>query len=378
VLHGYSHILYLWVGMGVIFRACTVQLFLRLSGGPSPLLRTIMNQVLENVAPFLPPPLIVFIERMESGISLNYEPIYVVSIIVAAIILYLIISSLRSKSSHKRNRLIVDHDADFEESVLSSEMEVSKYGDSVILIGPSQSGKTYLFHQLMSAFVSGEKDPLRLVPSSVISLRANIEVVQSNQDSDKSKGFGIRLVDYPGHVQLQNQLAPLLQPGNTPYTTRVLLVIDSTKAIHEAAKLIYQSLFLDPNLLQAWQRRHLSDEKSVLQILVVCNKSEEKDAKNWRRIKLQLKAELENLHKIKHLDDARLENQPIPGKSRTVASLLDETINLDELGIDIPFEFNFISISGSSSDDPSFKALMAFVMKGEVAEKNVPLIKLKK
>ena len=358
---------------------------------------SILTVIREYVTHFLPPPLVALIKRIDSDNTyadiLGQEP--AIKIFMASLALIIMmnilfaISRVRVHSKRKRHHAIVDHDSTFEDSVLSAScMGISqdKYGDSVILIGPSQSGKTFLFHKLLLTSDDEGRDSTEMVPQSVVSLRANIAIL-SKDPLQTTSSLGIRLIDYPGHVQLLSQLASLLQPEKMN-TTRILLVIDSTKSVHEAANLIYRCLFSDPNLLKAWQKRYHSDENDVLKVLVVCNRANDKDAKNWRRIKLQLKAELDHLHKLKQTAESNIErgidpNVSVgnvtgkPSSEQTISSILGETVNLDALGTNIPLEFHFVSISGSSSEEPSFKAVVAFVLNGEVLEKNTPVIKQK-
>lgn len=355
----------------------------------------ILISIREYVAPFLPPPLLALMKTIDSDKScakvLGHEP--AMKILAASIILVIIVNILLTacRVRNQSTRLLVDHVASLEESVLSSsEMATSqdKYGDTVILIGPSQSGKTFLFHKLLIT-ADNMEDSVESIPQSVVSLRANVAIISLAND-DEPKGTSIRLIDYPGHVQLLSQLGSLLVPAknNASVTTRILLVIDSTKPVHEAANLIYKYIFSDPNVLKAWQKRQRSEEQDILKVLAVCNRSDEKDARNWRRIKLQLKAELDHLRHLTQqmADKNNMEkgNNSIisveeastrKSKEQTIDSMLGETVNLDELGSDIPLEFHFISLSGSSKEDPSFKAIRAFVKNGEILQKSTPVIK---
>jgi len=354
-------------------------------------LNRLLQAFRECITPLLPPPLLAVIRRidLDSTTTSVLGSESAMKIIIASIFLLIAVNIILSKNKVRnqtsRRRIVVDYDTPLEESVLTtSDMATSqdKYDDTVILIGPSQSGKTFLFHKLLISLSTtwNKEDSTEAIPQSVISLRANIEILSIGP-------VNIRLIDYPGHVQLLNQLDSLLIPptkSNTnTATTRIILVVDSTKSVHDASTLIYKYLFSDPVLLKAWQQRQRTNEKDILKILVVCSRSDEKDAKNWRRIKLQLKAELDHLRNLSmqsstnshDMEQKRNNNIAVDKKNDiTIATLLGETINLDDLGSDIPLEFHFLSLSGSFTvDDTSFKAVRAFVGNGDIIEKNSPV-----
>ena len=80
---------------------------------------------------------------------------------------------------------------------------------TVVLCGPSNSGKTVLFHRIMN----------QKAVATVTSIEMNHELLDNN----------IRLVDYPGHPSLRSNLLELLK--NISSELRVILVLDSSKSV---------------------------------------------------------------------------------------------------------------------------------------------------
>merc|ERR1712176_28199 len=87
----------------------------------------------------------------------------------------------------------------------------------------------------------------------------------------------------------------------------------------------------------AWEK---SGKKLV--ILVACTKNDVVKSKPWRRVKLQIKSELEKLRKIS-INSGNNENNP------TFVTMGGKSVNLDDLsthGLDF-VQLAFCSVSGS-------------------------------
>jgi signal recognition particle receptor subunit beta len=94
-------------------------------------------------------------------------------------------------------------------------------------------------------------------------------------------------MDYPGHASLQSQ-----QFLNVLNDTRgIVLVLDTTQPVASVADVLYQLL------------AHANKTNQVLDIFVACHKMDAPNAKNWRRIKIQLRAELERLLKVRSMEE---------------------------------------------------------------------------
>jgi len=294
----------------------------------------------------------------------------------------------RDRSSRrKRNTAIADDDDDLEGDVLSMSTGVHSgkeaYGDTVVLMGPSGAGKTTMFYNLFL--------PESAVPFTVTSLKANSAVLQLTDGVSEKRPVGVRIIDYPGHPSLSAQLPSLLQPPANGVralssTTRAVLVVDSTKPVNEAASILYNSVFCNKTLLEAWQKRNTNNgTKEMLHIMVACNKSDAANAKNWRRIKIQLRSELENLRKVSSLSQPSVGDAAVDStlasentSIKSISGLLGKNIDLDDLGPSIPLKMHFISVCchGSSGDD-DMKALRSFTTRGEVLTDSSAILKTK-
>jgi len=243
----------------------------------------------EVISPHLPPPVLALINSIDSNPLVNeyilkQEDEPSMAIIISVVSMYIIynIVTLFFSIFSGRKALIEGGGLDDDEpegNVLSNVLDdnANQYRDSVILFGPCGGGKSVLFHQLV-------KSTTRVVPT-VTSLKANVEMLDES----------LRIVDYPGHVTLSIQLSTLLLLDSRGYkasgSIRVVLIVDSTKSVSEAGSLLYNSVLTNPSFVNA--RKDAGGDSGTIHIMVVCNKSDESGSKNWRRIKIQLRSELD-------------------------------------------------------------------------------------
>jgi Signal recognition particle receptor beta subunit. len=271
----------------------------------------------------------------------------------------------------------------------------TSYKDTVILFGPSGSGKSLLFYKIANivqhSLKEDDNDSSSLTAAvlqenidTVMSLRANVQIVQSSSPSigqtkeTKNDRRNVRLIDYPGHKTLLfPKLLDLLLPhgndnaggsscsscGATNTSSRALLVVDSTKSVGEAAWILYKILTWD-KFVQEWKTR---GEKDGLHIMVVCNKSDESIAKNWRRIKIQLRNELEALRKVSTKVGSVIgEGTEKERGEETEFVLSGKSIDLDDLsknGVK-GVKLSFMSYSAKTGD--GLRDLCDFVMNGSL------------
>ena len=129
---------------------------------------------------------------------------------------------------------------------------------AALLLGPSNAGKTLVFHRL----VNNELE------ETVASMKSDEGIVDNKL-----------LVDVPGHRRLRNEVTKEL----TRATKIVFLVdaADATRQAKAAAELLYEIFCLE----------------STPELLILCNKRDKAGAKTPARVKLTLASEIETLHK---------------------------------------------------------------------------------
>jgi len=129
---------------------------------------------------------------------------------------------------------------------------------AALLLGPSNAGKTLLFHRL----VNNE------VEETVASMKSDEGIVDNKL-----------LVDVPGHRRLRNEVTKELKRA-----TRIVFMVDAADATRQAkaaAELLYEIFCVD----------------SRPSLLILCNKRDKAGAKTPARVKLTLASEIETLHK---------------------------------------------------------------------------------
>ena len=129
---------------------------------------------------------------------------------------------------------------------------------AALLLGPSNAGKTLLFHRL----VNNE------IEETVASMKS-CEGITDNK----------LLVDVPGHRRLRNEVTKELTRA-----TKIVFMVDAADATRQAktaAELLYEIFCCE----------------SRPELLILCNKRDKAGCKTPARIKLTLASEIETLHK---------------------------------------------------------------------------------
>ena len=222
------------------------------------------------------------------------------------------------------------------------------FNDTVVICGASFSGKTTLLYLLCS-------DGPATLPMTVTSLVANVGYISSSGDSIGGQSADdtlLRLIDYPGHPSLSSQLSGLL---NSEDTSRVILAIDSTQLVTDGAAVLYQRILTNLEVRQSWSARG-----SKVPVLVVCTKSDVKGSKNYKRMKIQIRNELDRLRKIdlelKQNSESSAAALPIKGRS----------IDLDNLGDDIPVSLHFVE--AGIGEDGAIDVIKEFALTGALPD----------
>ena len=232
----------------------------------------VVTTIRQAVTPLLPPPLVRAMDQADPLLQPYVGEEESMTVLLSVILALLVWRLVVSLSSSLTGKAVVDDDED-EEVVLSKTLQRRSFTDTVLLCGPSGGGKTRWFYRLCH-----DESQVR----TVVSLRANV-------------GFrdGVRFMDYPGHeASLNAQVKEVLRDGKT----RIVLVIDASKPLAGGADVLFQ--LLQETMASSSSGRN----KEKLSIVVACNKSDLSNAKNWRRIKIQLRTELERLLKLSTLD----------------------------------------------------------------------------
>jgi len=159
-----------------------------------------------------------------------------------------------------------------EDNVLSkAALQGEQFDVTVLLCGPPGGGKTRLFYHLCT----GDKNMTTLT-----SLKANVGI--SAKNSDRGDKDTVRYLDWPGHAPLDDSALDGVwkAPSNQ---VRVILVLDATQPVAAAANTLYQ----------IWELAVAS--KRPRTVLIACHKNDFPKAKNTKRVKIQLRTELERL-----------------------------------------------------------------------------------
>lgn len=315
-----------------------------------------LTQTRHAISPYLPPPILNLIKSIDSNPRIRtyveHEPS--MCIVVALVIIYFL--SMIVRFSTVKKKAVVGLDADDPERQVLSNIQSGDYTDSIILFGVCGGGKSVLFNKL-----SNESQPQAI--QTVTSLKANVKVIDD----------GIRIIDYPGHITLSTKLPSLLMPGNSSSSgnTRALLVVDSTKPLTDTASYLFQNVLTNSQLIRAWRNTN-----RTMKILIVCNKNDAPGAKNWRRIKIQLRTELDKLIKISS-SMTNVQNESDGGyvndENRTNErfELVGKSIDLDDLsknGI-LNITLSFVETS-CVNGEKGIREVKEFINKGEIMLQN--------
>jgi small GTP-binding protein len=216
-----------------------------------------------------------------------------------------------------------------QESILDIENKRGrvKFDETVLLCGAMGSGKTTLLHRLLF-----EKEGNWELPQTVTSTIPNIGYLNNN-----TMGV-VRIIDYPGH---SSQLSSTIASSEV---SRMVFAIDATYPVTDAVLLLYKSILTNP---KAWR------DNNSLQILVVCTKTDLKGSKNYKRIKIQIRNELERLRKV----------DSVVGTNNGEGSLKGKNIDLDDLGV--PIRLYFVEVA-LGHEDVGMDSVREFVESGTV------------
>lgn len=220
----------------------------------------------QKITPYLPPPVVRTFNKIDPLLEpyVGAEPSMT---ILATICLGMLLWQLfirTTTGAGGRGKAVQDDDEDAD--LLQQD---SRYFDATVLFcGPSLAGKTTIWRYLASP---GTK---KRINTTVKSIKPNTSFVE---DGDKTW----RYLDTPGHWGASKLLSTI--PLNS--VRKVILVLDATQPVNKATDYLYSIC----------KQRNNNGTK----LLVACHKAKAPKAKNIRRLKLQLRSELERLEKLK-------------------------------------------------------------------------------
>ena len=339
--------------------------------------RIVLRNVRLSAAPYLPPPVLSAIHITDSYLHVNHasfsstycysEPsVSILSAVFSAYVILRLMQGLQYwwTSTTKRSTAHLSGEEDAVLSGLSQKSnkttdnksaqddDVPLFDETVVFCGASGAGKTVLLHCLCNENDGGSCMP----PMTATSLVANVAYISTRDSADvdsKNETASVRLVDYPGHPSLSTKLTSLLLPDQT---ARVVFTIDATKPVTDGVAILYKFILTNNQVRSAWKA---SGKK--LSILIVCTKEDDKKAKNHKRMKIQIRNELDRLRKV----DSAMED--VTGNGSTPMSIAKgKAIDLDNLGPDMP-ELHFVETGlGMNDDKNGLKTVRDFVRTGEI------------
>jgi len=351
---------------------------------------TLLAQIKTHATPYLPPPVVTAMAAFDShpviadnlALLTSDEPstAILMSVFVGFAILQLFRVLGLSNIIGGRSTLHVDEDEEYDVLKKSSTTgdgivgSTVAFDNTVALIGPCGAGKTRLFHALCCSQGNPQQGGPAVV-GTVMSMKASagyVAVTDRYNDS-ASDNEAVRLIDYPGHPSLRPKLAPVVS-----ISSRIIFFVDSTRPVADGAALLH-SILTDGNVAAGW-RKMLAGGKGTataakkIPILLACTKSDVPKSKNWRRMKIQLRSELEKLEKIGGATsvaagagggnaDGNMKSGVVSAANNdrlTLAKGKGGGLDLDNLGEDIAATLHFFSVGS----DTGMEALEAFVKQG--------------
>jgi Signal recognition particle receptor beta subunit len=251
--------------------------------------------VRESLVPFLPPPVTQGIRTIDSTLAVYVGPEATVTISVTLLVAWVVVALVQRWISSRTGPAIKAVVSGDDEGTTLSKNE-GTYDATVLLAGPRNGGKTRLFYQLCYTE--------RYIPT-VMSLEPNVGVTTYTGDDSTNRSMQrIRYVDWPGYASVQDPsfvsiIAPDVTIVKKVHPVRVVLVVDATQPVTIAAEMLFQlfTILYDAyvNEPPATTSSSSHSNRTTPSIFVACHKKDFPKAKNDKRIKIQIRTELERL-----------------------------------------------------------------------------------
>eukprot|EP00586_Coscinodiscus_wailesii_P019079 CAMPEP_0172517842 /NCGR_PEP_ID=MMETSP1066-20121228/288339_1 /TAXON_ID=671091 /ORGANISM="Coscinodiscus wailesii, Strain CCMP2513" /LENGTH=313 /DNA_ID=CAMNT_0013300023 /DNA_START=84 /DNA_END=1022 /DNA_ORIENTATION=+ len=304
------------------------------SSNNAPVLTTIRL----TITPYLPPPVISAIKSIDANTADITDEASML-LLITFLLAFITYQSITIVTNNwKRKGYDAAEDDDVMELTSKNKTRGASFSETVLICGPCGAGKTILFHILCGDDDDASVAALQPLPPTVMSMKAAeglvVSLPNSSQRRLRQEELPIRLIDYPGHPSLRASL-----PGVAlRRSDRVLFVLDSSKSVTEGANVLYLIL-TDPRVYQNWK-----SSGNKLKLLVVCNKSDLNGAKNSKRIKIQLRTELERMRKVRLGGGGSGVDEREEGEVVVPLGVVGKSLDLDGCE-DLPCDVSFVSVS---------------------------------
>jgi len=341
----------------------------------------VLTSVRKSLAPYLPPPVLKGLYNTDVYFHLNHNKIIShdqfedepsMALLSALFVAYIVLRSIQGLwlTTTKRSTahlsgegdtvlagLSVSKGSSSKKQIDGTEDETPTFKETVVICGASNSGKTALLHSLCD---NTDNATTMNPPMTVTSLSAIVGYVicpwEDANDKTNNGNMTVRVIDYPGHPSLLSQLTTLLLASAT---SRLVFTIDTTQPVTEAASLMYQYILTHSQVRQSWAK-----VSKTLEVLVVCTKTDAKGSKNYKRMKIQLRNELDKLRKV---DMAIKESSTIDDddndNTKTMLQVKGKSIDLDNLGFDVPVSLHFVE--SGFDEKANMEEIRDFVVNGK-------------
>jgi signal recognition particle receptor subunit beta len=251
-----------------------------------------------KITPYLPPPVVMAMKRLDPQLEPYVGPEGSINIFGTLLVAWLFFRVIRLVTAvvgvgggggggKAIREEIHDHD------ILPPDATNRRFDKTILLCGPSLAGKTSIFYRMIyeNAVKSNGNTNIRdLSINTVRSIKSNTGFLEM------PNGNTWRILDTPGHWGPQK----LIQAIPVGQVDQTVLVVDSTQPIASAADYLYAHIMATATTTDA-----KGSHSGGRNLLIVCHKSDHPKAKNSRRIKLQLRSELERLSHLR-TDDPKV------------------------------------------------------------------------
>lgn len=274
------------------------------------------TMVRQKLTPYLPPPVVVAMRRLDPQLEPYVGPEGSVTIFGSLLLAWLMIRVVRLATSvaaggGRGGGRAVQEDA-HDHAILPSDATNRHFDQTMLLCGPSLAGKTSIFYGLIG---SAGETPGRNGTSNLASIRTVRSIRSNTGFLETANGKTWRILDTPGHWGPQK----LLDATPTGQVDRMVLVVDATQPVASAADYLYA-------LVMASRTPDGRAGGGSWNLAIVSHKNDHPKAKNPRRIKLQLRSELERLSQLRADDpkivwDSILNEAPVGDSSELLRTL---------------------------------------------------------
>ena len=309
--------------------------------------------VRNNVVPWLPPPLVKAMKAFDGNPQIQsmfheYTDEPATLLLISLLSIFVVYECLCQISSSSSSAIIIDENE--KEKFLIESPETESYQETVVFLGPSGGGKTTLFHMMQQYHKKQQDDDSSqglIMPMTVTSMKANTTIL--NFSKENGDDASVRLLDYPGLYLTQKENEG--ESYSNYIEKRIVFLLDSTRPIPVDTAQTLHNIILN------------NTHGEVIAILVVCQKSDVSNAKHWRRMKIQLRTELERWRKV----TKTTQKDTLSSTSTSTQTSLPPYTDLDKLPNGVTMHFVSASSSGfASKNGDGLNEIWHFIKDGTI------------